>query len=63
MLGKMSGIDPKMVKKDYGSKSIKSKFKMTINDAISVRRKKKKKSSEDEYFETDSEMEDNEKGY
>lgn len=59
MLGKMSGIDPKMVKKDYGSKSIKSKFKMTINDAASVRRKKKKKSSEDEYFETDSEMEDN----
>lgn len=59
MLGKMSGIDPKMVKKDYGSKSVKSKFKMTINDAISVRRKKKKKSSEDEYFETDSEMEDN----
>jgi len=59
MLGKMSGIDPKMVKKDYGSKSVKSKFKMTINDAVSVRRKKKKKSSDDEYFETDSEMEDN----
>jgi len=59
MLGKMSGIDPKMVKKDYGSKSVKSKFKMTINDAISPRRKKKKKSSEEEYFETDSGVEDN----